>query len=236
MLSAPRQLALALSARPAASFANFVPGRNAEALAALRDLALGREGERFVHLWGAPGSGRTHLLHAVVREASAYGRRAMYLRAPVTEPELAAIHGDAVLALFAVERLDAGAQAELFGLYNRMRDGAGALVVAADAPPARLAVRPDLATRLAWGLVYEVHPLSEGEKAEAMRARAAEHGFELSSEVQAYVFRHGRRDLPALLHLVDLVDRYSLETQRPVTLALVREVLRSVQAEALAGE
>lgn len=236
MLSAPRQLALALSARPAASFANFVPGRNAEALAALRDLALGRKGERFVHLWGVPGSGRRHLLHAVVREASACGRCAVHLNAPVAEQELTAIHGDAVLALFGVERLDAAAQAALFNLYNRMREGAGALVVAADAPPSRLAVRPDLATRLAWGLVYEVRPLSDDEKAEAMRARAAEHGFELSSEVQAYIFRHGRRDLPALLNLVDLVDRCSLESQRPVTLALVREVLRSVQAEALAGE
>ncbi|MGH8662865.1 MAG: DnaA regulatory inactivator Hda, partial [Burkholderiales bacterium] len=66
MLSSPRQLALALSTQPAASFASFVTGRNAEPVAALRDLARDQGGERFVYLWGAPGSGRAHLLHAVV--------------------------------------------------------------------------------------------------------------------------------------------------------------------------
>ncbi|MGH8665253.1 MAG: HdaA/DnaA family protein, partial [Burkholderiales bacterium] len=166
----------------------------------------------------------------VVREASARVRCAIRLSAPVAADTLAAIDGETVVALAGVERLDGGAQAALFGLYNRIREAAGALVVAGDAPPARLPVRPDLATRLAWGLVYEVHGLSDDEKAEAMRARATELGFELPSEVQAYVLRHGRRDLPSLLGVVDLIDRYSLEAQRPVTLALARDVLRGVQS------
>jgi hypothetical protein len=48
--------------------------------------------------------------------------------------------------------------------------------------------------------------------------------------VQAYVLRHGRRDLPSLLGLVDLIDRHSLEVQRPVTLALARDVLVGVRS------
>jgi DnaA family protein len=229
MLSSPRQLALALSAQPAASFANFVIGRNAELVAALRNLARGQGEERFVYIWGAPGSGRTHLLHATIGEASARGRCAIELTTPVTEHALAAIDGDAVVALSGSEQLDGSAQVALFGLYNRIREAAGALVVAGDAAPARLPIRPDLATRLAWGLVYEVHALDDDERSEAMCARATERGFELAPEVQAYVLRHARRDMPSLLGLVDLIDRHSLEAQRPVTLALVRDVLRSVQ-------
>jgi DnaA regulatory inactivator Hda len=230
MLSSPRQLALALSAQPAASFANFVAGRTAELLAVLRDLARGQGDERFVYLWGAPGSGRGHLLQAVVREASACARCAIHLTAPVEPGAVARIDADTVVALAGVEQLDGDAQAALFGLYNRIRDAAGALVVAGDATPARLPVRPDLATRLAWGLVYEVHALSDDDKAAAMCARATEHGFELSAEAHAYVLRHGRRDLPSLLKLVDLIERHSLEAQRPVTLALVREVLKGVRS------
>jgi DnaA family protein len=230
MLSAPRQLALALSAPPAASFANFIPGRNAELVAALRDLARGHGGERFVYMWGAPGSGRAHLLRAVVDEASACGRCAIELTGPVTEHALAAVDANAVVALAGAERLPGDAQVALFGLYNRIRETAGALVVAGEAAPARLPIRPDLATRLAWGLVYEVHALNDDEKAEAMRARASERGFELSAEVQTYVLRHGRRDLPSLLGLVDLIDRHSLEAQRPVTLALARDVLVGVRS------
>ena len=78
--------------------------------------------------------------------------------------------------------------------------------------------------------MYEVHALNDDEKSEAMRVRATERGFELSAEVQAYVLRHGRRDLPSLLGLVDLLDRRSLEAQRPVTLALARDVLAGVQS------
>src|SRR5690606_20563792 len=153
-------------------------------------------------------------------------RQAFVLSAPVDALMLTEASVQAVVTLARVEALDGPAQAALFGLYNRIREATGALVVAGDAPPARLGVRPDLATRLAWGLVYEVRALSDEEKAQAMRARAAERGFELSAEAQAYVLRHGRRDLPSLLGLVDRIDRRSLELQRPVTLPLVREVLK----------
>lgn len=232
-----RQLALSLSERAAPTFANFLPGRNGEVLAALRGLARGAGGERFIYLWGAPGSGRTHLLRAVVNEAQVGARCASYLEAPLAPDALGGLGDDCVVGLMGVERLDPPSQAALFGLYNRIREGCGALVVGGDAPPARLPVRADLATRLAWGLVYEVQPLRDEEKAEAMRMRAAERGFELSAEAQAYVLRHGRRDLPSLLGLVDLIDRHSLAAQRPVTLPLVREVLKGARDEgAIVGD
>jgi DnaA family protein len=227
-----RQLALQLSAQPEATFANFVPGRNAELLAALRALARGHAAERFVCLWGAQGSGRAHLLHAFAHEAAASGRRAADLAAPVAAGALAGLDADAVVAVRGAERLDDAAQVALFGLYNRILDGSGALVVSGAAAPAALDLRPDLATRLAWGLVYEVHPLSDEEKAEAMRARAAQCGFVLPLEAQAYVLRHARRDLPSLLALVDLIDRHSLAAQRAITVPLVREVLRMTQHQA----
>ena len=59
-----RQLLLDITQAPEPSFANFVPGRNAEALAALRAAAEGRLAERVVYLWGEAGSGRSHLARA----------------------------------------------------------------------------------------------------------------------------------------------------------------------------
>jgi DnaA-homolog protein len=226
-----RQLALQLSAQPEASFVNFVPGRNAELLGVLRTLASGQGRERFVYLWGAPGSGRGHLLQAFVSAAAAAGKRASQLVAPVAASALAALEGDDVVGLEAVEHLDGEAQRALFGLYNRVREGGGALVASGESAPAGLALRSDLATRLAWGLVYEVHALSDEEKAQAMSARAAQFGFVLPLEAQTHILRHGKRDLPSLLALVDLIDRHSLAAQRAVTLPLVREVLRMAQAD-----
>lgn len=226
-----RQLALTLLPRPEASFANFVVGRNAEAVAVLQRLARGEGEERFVYLWGGEGSGRAHLLQAVAREAEAAGRRALHVEGSALTDAWGAVEAEDVLTVGGADKLDAAAQEALFTAYNRIREGTGALAVSAGAAPRGLTLRADLATRFAWGLVYEIHPLSEDEKREAMRARARALGFDLPPEVDRYVLRHSRRDLPSLLRLIDLLDRHSLQTQRMITLPLVREVLAMVGEE-----
>lgn len=220
-----KQLALELSARVEPSFGNFVTGANAELVSALQSVARGSPAERFVFVWGASGSGRSHLLSAAVSAAAAARRQSAFLRAPLAAEQLDRVCPESLLALDDVDRLDATAQISLFVLYNRMRSRSGSLLASGALAPNGLAVRPDLASRLAWGLVYEVHALSDDEKALAMRTRALEHGFELPQEVCDYVLRHGRRDLPSLITLVDLLDRYSLETHRAVTLPLAHEVM-----------
>ncbi len=220
-----RQLALDI-ARPAApTLENFIPGRNAELLDSLRRLAAGAE--RFVWIWGAPGSGRSHLLKGVVAALRETGGRAVYLAAgeAVRLPEADA--GVDCVAVDDVERLDAAGQIALFNLYNALREGGGRLVAAADAPPMRLKLRADLVTRLGWGLVYEAHALSDEEKAQALTRHAAARGFRLADDVCAYLLQRVRRDMPSLLAMLDALDRHSLETKRQVTVALARELLQA---------
>ena len=80
-------------------------------------------------------------------------------------------------------------------------------------------------TRLGWGLAYEVHGLSDDEKMAAMTEHARARGFNLGREVIEYLFRRQARDLPALLGLLEALDRYSLENKRAITIPLVRELL-----------
>ena len=61
------QLPLPLQLRDASSFASWEAGDNQPIVDGLRGLARARKGQLF--LWGQPGSGRSHLLEAVVREA-----------------------------------------------------------------------------------------------------------------------------------------------------------------------
>jgi DnaA-homolog protein len=190
-------LDLAPPAEP--DFGNFVAGPNAEALAAVKALASGKES--ILYLWGEPGSGRTHLLRAAAR----------------ANPGLV-IADD-------VERLDPPAQQALFVAINAARQGEPAVLAAGRQPPAQLALREDLRTRLAWGLVYQLKPLSDGEKALHLRAEAARRGLRLSDEVVGYLLTRLPRDLPSLNSVLDALDRYSLAAKRPVTLPLVREAL-----------
>ena len=218
-----QQLLLQLAPPPAPTLDNFVPGRNAAALQALRDIAGGAAGERFVYLWGEPGSGRTHLLRGLAQAART--RMALYLAGA---PE-SGIADDIVIAIDEVQRLAAGDQIRLFDLYNRVRAGGGALVASGDAAPAQLALRADLGSRLAWGLAFQLHPLSDAEKAAALRAHAQARSLALGEDVIAYLLQHAPRDMASLIGILDALDRHSLEQKRPITLPLVRNALDSMK-------
>ncbi|MBX9903323.1 MAG: DnaA regulatory inactivator Hda [Burkholderiales bacterium] len=221
-----KQLAFELASPPAPTLDNFVVGENAEVLAAVRALARGGAGERFVYLWGGSGSGRTHLLRAVLREWQGAGRVARF-HASDDPPAAAAIAATDAIAVDDVQQLPPPAQIELFNIYNSLKESSGMLLVAGDVPPARLALRPDLLTRLAWGLVYEVRALSEDDRRAAVHSYARARGFELPAEVTDYLLSRAPRDLSSLRALVDTLDRLSLEQKRAITVPLARELLQA---------
>jgi len=218
-----RQLLLQLAPPPAPTLDNYVPGRNGAALKALRDIARGEGSERFVYLWGEPGSGRTHLLqglaHAAPGPAAVYACGALEGGTEATR----------MLAVDNVQNLPAGDQVVLFDLYNRMRAGRGALVASGDAAPAQLALREDLRSRLAWGLAFQLHPLSDEEKTEALRGQARARSLDLGEDVIAYLLRRAQRDMASLIGILDALDRYSLQLKRPITLPLVRDALEALK-------
>jgi DnaA-homolog protein len=219
-----RQLALGLAPSPVPAFDNFFPGRNVEAVSALHSLATGQPGEHFVYLWGERGCGRSHLLHAAVAAASSRGIIARYVA--TGEPLPAGDSGVRMLAVDDVEKLDAQAQLEFFHRYNALRECQGAVLVAGNVAPARLQLRADLLTRLGWGLIFRVHALSDDDKRIALKHHAAARAFDLRDEIVEYLLRHLKRDLPSLMTVLDALDRYSLETKRPITLPLLRELLQ----------
>jgi DnaA-homolog protein len=196
-----QQLPLGISQPAAPGFDNFVPGPNAEALARVREIANGTLGERIVYLWGEPGSGRSHLLRAA-----------------------GAVNPSLVLA-DDVEALDASAQQALFVAINQARDGGPGVLAAGAKPPAQLALREDLRTRLAWGLVYQLAPLGDEDKARHLKSVAAERGLQLSDDIVAYLLTRLPRDMTSLRSVMEVLDRYSLMRKHPLTLPLVREAL-----------
>jgi DnaA family protein len=196
-----RQLPLPISPAAEPSLDNYVAGANAEALERVRALAAGRLKEAIVYLWGEPGSGRTHLLRA------------------------AASANAAMVIADDVDRLEDSAQQALFIAINAARDGGPAVLAAGNAPPAQLQLREDLRTRLGWGLVYHLKPLTDAEKALHLRSEAARRGLRLTDEVLWYLLNHLPRDLGSLYSILDRLDRHSLAKQRAITLPFVREAL-----------
>ncbi|MES2553614.1 MAG: DnaA/Hda family protein, partial [Pseudomonadota bacterium] len=115
-------------------------------------------------------------------------------------------------------------QIALFNTYNQLRETRGALIASGIAAPMQMDLRDDLATRLAWGLSYQLHPLSDEEKAQALKNHAQARGMKLPDEVLEYCLRHLRRDMPSLTSTLDALDEWSLTYKRPVTLPLLRQL------------
>jgi len=218
------QLTFELAPIEPPSFANFLAGPNVEAVTALRQLARGEVRETGILVWGATGSGRTHLLRAVVAAAQMLPS-ATYYPGPASVANEAPIPG-ALVAIDEVEDADSEAQGRLFTLYNALQATGGRLLVAASAPPGRLRLRDDLRTRLGWGLVYELVPLADADKPAALARYAEERGFRLADDVIAYLLAHGRRDMTTLLATLAALDRYSLAAKRPITVPLLRKWLQ----------
>lgn len=225
--SSMRQLVLPLQPAPAPSLDNFIPGSNAEVLAALGNWRSGQLRSTGFLLWGTAGSGCSHLLQALARDAGCP------LLDAAQAPDLAGLHpaqlpAGALVVVDHVDRLDAAGQQTLFNAYNALLAHAGQLLCAASAPPAGLALREELRTRLGQGLIYRVETLSDAEKRAALRQRAEQHGMTLTAEALDYLFARAPRDMRSLTALLAAIDLHALERQRPITLPLLREVLQQL--------
>jgi DnaA family protein len=223
-----RQLALDLGTPPPSTFDNFFAGANAELVARLAELdsalAAGPLADRTFYVWGDAGSGRSHLLSALVHSA-APGRT----RFLGPQSALAAFAFDAQVSIYTVDdcdKLSSAQQIALFNLFNEVRaHPSSALVATGNAAPIALGVREDLRTRLGWGLVFHLAPLPDERKAAVLKHAAKERGIALAEDVPAYLLTHFRRDMPSLMALLDALDRFSLEQKRAITLPLLRTML-----------
>ena len=209
------QLILDLLPESAPTLDNFVAGGNAETVAALTGWLAGAHSETSFCLWGEAGSGRSHLLLA-----SGFTSIDALL-----DPALSNATSAEQMAVDHVEALNETGQIALFNHFNRLKMAGGQLLTAADLPPAHLALREDLRTRLGSGLIYRLLPLSDAEKASALAAQARERALKLTPESIDYLMRHAPRDMRTLSAFIGALDRYTLEHKRAVTLPLLRELL-----------
>ncbi|MDP3673238.1 MAG: DnaA regulatory inactivator Hda [Telluria sp.] len=222
-----KQLVLDLGAEQAHSLDSFEVGQNAELAHLMYQFAGRSSREHFAYLWGESAAGKTHLLQAL---AATPGAR--YIGADA--PAAAFVYSpDASLYLLDdCERLSPEAQIDAFALFNQIREHDAYMVSTGPVPPAVLPVREDLRTRMGWGLIYQIHGLSDDEKIAALTHAAEARGLTLSASVLPYLLSHFRRDMRSLSTMLDALDQYSLETQRPVTLPLLRELLLQANPQA----
>jgi DnaA family protein len=214
MSALPRQQVLPhIRPQQIPSLDNFFAGGNGELLTLLAQCIAGREA-RPVYLWGSTGSGRSHLLSAVAKQAhTVVALPASEVPGDFSPPD------DSLIVIDDVERLSPEAQIALFRCFNDQRPRGLRLLLSGDAAPLHLPCREDLRTRIGQALIYEVKLLTDSEKASALLYHAAQRGMKVEDHVIDYL-------LPSLMAVLDALDQQSLEQKRPVTLPLLREIMQ----------
>lgn len=225
------QLALAVAPRDSHRFSSFYPGPNNQAVRTLREL-LSPGATLTLLLHGPAGCGKSHLLQALVHEASDARLSCSYLHLPSHAGEPAeALAGLDNLRLLCLDGLDEAPLSEdwalaLLRLLDAVRSRGGSLVLTARKAPHQLQfARPDLATRIAASASFGLKPLSDEDRAHLLRLRAHARGLHLPDEVAHYLLKHLSRDMRSLLDAVAELDRASLSAQRRLTIPFVQSVL-----------
>lgn len=213
------QLPLDLGHRPALGRADFlVAPCNAEAIAWI---------DRWPHwpapalaLYGAAGSGKTHLAHVFQSRAAAVRIDPAQLK---TE-RVPMLLGDAAAAI--VDDADRAAAKPLLHLYNLLAERRGHLLVVARRPPARWRIAlADLRSRLRAAPAVAVAPPDEALIAAVLVKLFADRQLAIGEEVVAYLALHLERSFAAARDAVAALDTAALAEQRRITVPLVKRVL-----------
>lgn len=222
-----KQLTLDIGLARAPSLSSFLAGPNEAAWKHLQ-LWAGSPTRSPVptYLWGAAGSGKTHLLEAVRESLREQGAAAGWLDPGVAEPppydeRWAVVLMDDVHAYNAVQ------QHAAFSWFVQAQALQRGVLAAGALPPADLKLREDLRTRLGWGHVFELHVLSDPERRAVLRQAADARGVFLSDEVMDFILHRFSRDLGSLMQLLEHLDAYALQAQRAITIPLVKSMLES---------
>lgn len=215
------QLIFDFAERGYPGFDKFLGTENAELVYVLQ-----HKHDPFIYVWGEEGAGKSHLLRAWVAQALDAGKKAVYIDAAATPLTEAAFEAE-YLAIDQIEKLGNEEQSLLFAVFNRFRNsGKGFLLLSSEHTPQQLVIREDLRTRMAYCLVYEVKPLTDQEKIDALVSMAAARQVTIDPEIFEYLLNHWRRDMDSLMQMLDTLDNYAVTMGKRITLPLLRQLLK----------
>jgi DnaA family protein len=225
------QLTLAIQINHEATLADFFWSNN-ELLHQQIQMALQKQGERLIYLWGNSGCGKSHLLQACCQAVST-NQSAIYLPLDIlqnTNPEV--LEGIEQQSWISIDNLHAIAgqvawEEALFHLYNRIRDNENStLLISGTHPPAQLPILlADLRSRLSWGLVIQLNELPNDDKIHCLQLYAKKRGFELPTSVALFLLNRCARNMHDLNTLLDRLDKASLMAHRKITIPFVKHIL-----------
>ena len=232
------QLSLPILARVQLTFANFVSGdENLPLVTSLLDLVAPHKLSNTassVYFAGPEGSGKTHLLFAVLNSLSQDSGRAdcQYLDCTKIRGRSGLMHDFSPKKVTLLDNVDSlrgsrDDETALFGLVERIRQANSVFVATGsqtvDETSWNLA---DVASRLSAGLIFALKELDDDGTRDALRLRFQAAGLVVSDRVLDYILTHFSRDKHSLFGAIDDLDQSALREQRKITIPFLKEFLK----------
>jgi DnaA family protein len=214
---------------------SFVSGKNVEVINVIANIIEHNE-IHCLYLWGAKGTGKSHLLQAICTAAHKQGKTPAYL--PLAEIEnlsadmLTGLENLDLVCIDDIQTISGQSSWEegLFHLFNSMKAENKCLVISADKSPQNLKLKlADLESRLSWDLVYRLEFLDEESLIKAMKLRANERMFDIPDEVFEYVLKRVPRDTHTLFNPINRLDEASIAEKKKITIPFVTKYISDTQ-------
>lgn len=221
-----KQLPLDIGLAPGATYQSFVAGPNEAVRQHLTHWLQEQPGLSMVpiYLWGVDGSGKTHLLRATQAALRDRGISVGWLDPTLHDPPEFSEDWAAVL-LDDVDSYGTDQQHTAFNWFINAQTLQRGVLAAGRVPPSDLTLRDDLRTRLGWGHVFQLQVLDESERRAVLRQAADARGVFLGDDVMDFMLTRFSRDLGSLMDLLDMIDRYAMQTKRSITIPLIKAML-----------
>ncbi len=219
------QIPLALKPPRRPAFENFVAGPNRSVVEVLSE---GLEPGGWYFLGGAAGSGKTHLLSALLQRLGVAGSPAGFaaLDGPAGRDVIEYLDGDWVM-LDDVDALagDSAGEMRLFNALNRWR-GERTGVVMSGRTRAEFAL-PDLRSRLSQATGLALKPLSDSDLVRLVQSLAFDHEVALGRGAAEYLVTRVERNPATVVALMQHLATRALSEQRTVSVPLIREAVQA---------
>lgn len=225
-------------------FDNFVVcAGNKTAYHFARQLAEGDGTENLLYLYGAKGSGKTHLLSAI---AGSIGAQCGSAPLPcISFKEIDAIYG----GQYPTEEMSRLAEqfkaspaliiddihlipdhdsirVELWQLFNDFYSAGKKIAISGLHPPKELPnIDGHLTSRLLWGLVSKLDISGDDSLRMILQKLAEDRQIVVPEDVTAYLLVHLHRDIPTLFGALQQIHRHALTTKKKISLKQAKEAL-----------
>ena len=218
------QLGLPISLNSSMLLENFVA--NEELLRLINQLFLNQKSSE-LYIYGASGSGKTHVLQGAVLKSLADDKNALYIDCSDSLPEhlVDFIDQISLISFDNVHLISMENEEIFFDLFNRARQSEVNILVSGDSLPVELRVMKDIKTRLSLTAVFKLEELNDELTVMVIDSQMIERNLKIDSKVYKYLFKNVSRDLKKLLSTLDDLDQASLQSKKPISIPFVREFL-----------